>query len=65
MSFALVPLLQDVPDIVYELNIWGWWRSDQQQTQQAINAYRMSLLLAPDQPQVRDRLNRLERESAP
>lgn len=59
------PLLQNVPDIVYELNIWGWWRSTQQQMEQSLNAYRMSLLLEPDQPQVRERLDQLERESVP
>ena len=45
-----LPLLQKVPNIVQELNYWGWWRSTQQETEQAINAYRMSLLLNPDQP---------------
>ncbi len=59
------PLLQNVPDIVQELNMWGGWRSTQQQMEQAINAYRMSLLLKPDQPHVRERLDQLERESAP
>jgi len=54
------PLLQNVPDIVYELNIWGWWRGTQQQMEQSLNAYRMSLLLEPDQPQVRERLEQLE-----
>lgn len=54
------PLLQDVPDIVYELNIWGWWRGTQGQTDQSINAYRMSLLLEPDQPEIRERLDWLE-----
>jgi Tfp pilus assembly protein PilF len=59
------PLLQSVPDIVYELNIWGGWRATQQQTEQSMDAYRMSLLLEPDQPGVRERLEQLERESAP
>jgi len=59
------PLLQDVPDIVYELNIWARWRADQQQTQQAVNAYRMSLFLDPDQPGVQDQLDQLEEASAP
>jgi O-antigen ligase/Tfp pilus assembly protein PilF len=58
-------LLQDIPDIVQELNIWGGWRLSQQQMEQAINAYRMSLLLQPDQPKVRERLDQLEREPAP
>jgi O-antigen ligase len=59
------PLLQDVPDIVQELNAWGWWRATQQQTEQSMDAYRMSLLLDPDQPGVREKLEQLERESAP
>jgi O-antigen ligase len=59
------PLLQDVPDIVAELNTWAWWRNTQGQMEQAANAYRASLLLEPEQPGVRDRLEQLERESAP
>jgi len=59
------PLLQDVPDIVQELNVWGWWRGTQQQTEQSMDAYRMSLLLDPDQPGVRERLEQLEMEPAP
>lgn len=59
------PLLQDVPDIVYELNIWGWWRGTQQQVEQSIHTYRMSLLLDPDQPEIRARLAQLERDSSP
>jgi O-antigen ligase len=59
------PLLQNVPDIVQELNVWGWWRDTQQQTAQSVSAYRMSLLLEPDQPQVRETLERLEEEMAP
>jgi O-antigen ligase len=56
------PLLQDVPDIVEELNVWGWWRGTQQQMEQSLNAYRMSLLLEPDQPEVRERIEQLETE---
>ncbi|HDQ73034.1 MAG TPA: tetratricopeptide repeat protein [Chloroflexi bacterium] len=56
------PLLQDVPDIVQELNTWGWWRSTQDQIEQSINAYRISLLLAPEQPEVRERVEQLEKE---
>jgi hypothetical protein len=59
------PLLQDVPDIVEELNTWAWWRTTQGQMEQSVNAYRTSLLLEPDQPGVRERLEQLERESAP
>ena len=54
------PLLQAIPDIVQELNTWGGWRITQQQIEQAINAYRTSLLLEPDQPQVRERLDQLD-----
>ncbi len=56
------PLLQDVKDIVQELNTWAWWRGTQQQMEQSLNAYRMSLLLEPDQPDVRERLDQLESE---
>lgn len=59
------PLLQNVPDIVQELNVWGWWRDTQRQAVQSVSAYRMSLLLEPDQPQVRETLERLEQEIAP
>jgi hypothetical protein len=59
------PLLQNVPDIVEELNTWAWWRGTQGQMEQSVNAYRASLLLEPDQPGVRERLEQLERESAP
>ncbi len=58
------PLLQGVPDIVYELNIWGGWRGRQGQTEQSLNAYRMSLLLEADQPQVREMVEQLEDELA-
>jgi len=57
------PLLQGVTDIVQELNTWGWWRGTEGQTEQAINAYRMSLLLSPDQPTVREKLDQLDAES--
>ena len=53
-------LLDEVAGIVEELNAWGWWRQGQDQTELAINAYRVSLMLAPDQPQVREALERLE-----
>ncbi len=56
------PLLQDVKDIVQELNTWAWWRGTQQQMEQSLNAYRMSLLLEPNQPDVRERLDQLESE---
>ena len=59
------PLLEGVPDIVSELNVWGWWRSTQQQAEQSINAYRMSLVLDPDQPEVKEKLAQLEEGSVP
>ena len=60
------PLLQTIPGIVDELNGWGWWRSaEKHQIPQGINAYRMSLLLKPDQPPVQERIDQLKIESAP
>lgn len=43
------PLLRNVPGIVEELNVWGWWWGTQGQAQQSLNAYRMALLLDSDQ----------------
>jgi tetratricopeptide (TPR) repeat protein len=54
------PLLSDVPGIVEELNVWGWWWDTEQRMEQSLNAYYMSLLLEPDQPQVRERVEQLE-----
>jgi len=59
------PLLQNVPDIVYELNIWGGWRYTQGQVEQSLNAYRMSLLLEPNQSRVQERIEQIEEASAP
>ena len=56
-----LPLLRDVRNIVEELNYWGWWRGTQQETEQAISAYRMSLMLKPDQQGVRQQLDQLEK----
>lgn len=53
-------LLADVPEIVEELNVWGWWWGTQGEREWAANAYRVSLLLDPDQPQVQDQLRALE-----
>jgi tetratricopeptide (TPR) repeat protein len=53
------PLLQDARQIVEELNTWGGWRSTQGEATLAANAYRMSLLLQPDQPGVYERLRQL------
>ena len=57
------PLLQDVTGIAEEIRIWGSWRNSLGQTEQAINSYRMSLLLSPDQPALREKLDQLEAES--
>jgi len=59
------PLLENIPDIVYELNIWGWWWGTQQRMEQSLNAHRMSLVLEPDQPAVQERLQQLESELHP
>ena len=53
-------LLRDSRDIVAELNIWARWHAQQERQQVATNAYRTSLALKPDQPQVRDLLSKLE-----
>jgi O-antigen ligase len=55
-------LLAKVPEIVEELNVWGWWWGTQGEHEWAANAYRVSLLLDPDQPQVREQLSALESE---
>lgn len=60
-----VPLLQDSPDIINELNGLGWWRSTQNQVPLALNAYRVSLLLNPDQPTLRQEIARLTHSSSP
>jgi tetratricopeptide (TPR) repeat protein len=49
-------LLADVPDIIEELNVWGWWWGTQEEEEWAANAYQVSLLLNPDQPSVREAL---------
>ncbi|MFW6116422.1 MAG: tetratricopeptide repeat protein, partial [bacterium] len=49
-------LLAEVPDIVKELNVWGWWRGTQGEHEQAANAYRVSLRLQPEQPLVQEAL---------
>jgi O-antigen ligase len=55
-------LLQNAPDIVAELNTWGWWRGSRQQIELSLNAYRTSLLLEPNQPNVQERVEQLESE---
>lgn len=46
------PLLERIPGIVDELNVWGWWRASQRQPQLALRAYRMSLSLNPAQSSI-------------
>jgi len=55
-----VELLKYTKDIVAELNTWGGWHDQEGRQQVAMNAYRTSLALKSDQPQVRDRLITLE-----
>ncbi len=55
-------LLKDTKDIVVELNIWGWWHGQEGRPQAAMNAYRTSLALQPDQPKVQHLLVKLESE---
>jgi len=43
-----------VPEIVEELNVWGWWWGTQGESEWAANAYRVSLLLRPEQPAIRE-----------
>jgi Flp pilus assembly protein TadD len=49
-------LLSDTPEIVPELNAWGWWHEEQGRRQLAIWAYQTSLLLYSDQPEVKQLL---------
>ena len=53
-------LLQSVPEIVEELNYWGWWRGTRQQVGLSKYAYQVSLLLEPDQPGVRQVIDALQ-----
>jgi putative inorganic carbon (hco3(-)) transporter len=53
------PLLAAVPNVVQELNTWGWWRQSQGERELAQRAYRMSLRLQPDQAGVEQALARL------
>lgn len=53
-------LLSHTTDIVAELNTWGWWHSQEGRPQVAANAYRTSLALKPDQPEVQSLLAALE-----
>ena len=54
------PLLVDVPGIVEELNVWGWWRGQRGEGTLARNAYRMSLRLDPSQDAVQEALTKLQ-----
>jgi hypothetical protein len=55
-------LLVDVPEIVSELNTWGWWHAEHGRSQLAIYAYHTSLTLEPSQPQIRDAIAQLEND---
>jgi hypothetical protein len=46
-------LLSESPNIVAELNAWGWWHEEQGHRLSAMRAYQTSLLLYPDQPELR------------
>jgi len=56
-------LLADMPQIVQELNWWGWYRDSKNQVDLAQNAYTASLLIDPDQDDVRDLLASLKRSN--
>jgi tetratricopeptide (TPR) repeat protein len=49
-------LLVGASDIVGELNVWGWWWGTQGESEWAANAYRVSLLLEPEQPEIQKAL---------
>jgi len=53
-------LLQNSRNIIAELNAWGGWYRSQGRQRVAMSAYRTSLALEPDQPQVRDLLSTME-----
>lgn len=54
------PLLQNVPQIVDELNYWGWYFSERGQFQAGLNAYLLSLRFNPLQPTVQGIVERLK-----
>lgn len=56
-------LLADMPQIVQELNWWGWYRENKNQADLAQNAYTASLLIDPDQDGVRDLLASLKKSN--
>jgi len=53
-------LLKSIKDIVTELNTWGWWHNHEGRQQVAMNAYRTSLTLEPNQPTLLDLLAAME-----
>ncbi|MFZ5917161.1 MAG: O-antigen ligase family protein [Chloroflexota bacterium] len=53
-------LLRNSQDIVAELNTWGWWHSQEGRYDVAAHAYRTSLALEPEQPQIKELLNNLD-----
>lgn len=58
-------LLEEVPNIVQELNVWGGYWEQQRLIRQSINAFRMSLRLRPGQPGLAEKLAALEAEVVP
>jgi O-antigen ligase len=55
-----VALLKDVPGIMDELNYWAWDFCNKNLIQSCLNTYRTSLALNPNQPEVRNVLDKLQ-----
>lgn len=52
-------MLAPLPEMVNELNTWGWWRASEGQARLARFAYQTSLRINPDQPDVLGALDSL------
>lgn len=52
-------MLAPLPEMVNELNTWGWWRASEGQDVLARYAYQTSLRINPDQPEVQELLDTL------
>ena len=52
-------MLAPLPEMVNELNTWGWWRASEGQAALARYAYQTSLRIKPDQPEVQELLDTL------
>ena len=57
-----VPLLTGVPNIIDELNTWGWFFATNNHKPTGLNAYQMSLRLSPNQAAIEDKINELKSE---